>query len=49
MDTRDMTADTTERVRRFPQIPSSQLREVAARQLESAIETSPGRPPLTQP
>ena len=49
MDTRDMTADTTERARRFPQIPSTPLREVAARQLRPAIETSPGRPPLTQP
>jgi NADH dehydrogenase len=49
MDTRDMTADTTERGRRFPHIPSTPLREVAARQLESAIETSVGRPPVTQP
>ena len=49
MDTRDMTADTTERARRFPQVPSTPLREVAARQLRPAAEASPGRPPLTQP
>jgi NADH dehydrogenase len=49
MDTRDMTADTTERERRFPQVPSTPLRDVAARQLRPAAEASPGRPPLTQP
>ena len=49
MDTRDMTADTTERARSFPHIPSTPLRDVAARQLGSVIATSPGRPPLTQP
>jgi uncharacterized protein YbjT (DUF2867 family) len=49
MDTRDMRADAAERARRFPQVPSTPLREVAARQLGPAIETSPGRPPLTQP
>ncbi len=49
MDTRDMTADTTERARRYPQVPSTPLREVAVRQLRPAAEASPGRPPLTQP
>jgi hypothetical protein len=44
-----MTADTTERARRFPHIPSTPLREVAGRQLRPAIETSAGLPPLTQP
>ena len=46
MDTRDMTADTTERARRFPLIPSTPLREVAARQLGAATEVAVGRPPL---
>jgi hypothetical protein len=49
MDTRDMTADTTNRARRFPHIPSAPLREVAARQLRPAPGTSIGRPPVTQP
>ena len=49
MDTRDMTADTTERARRFPHIPSTPLREVAARQLRPAPGASTGRPPVTQP
>jgi uncharacterized protein YbjT (DUF2867 family) len=49
MDTRDMTADTAERARRFPHIPSTPLREVAARQLRPAPGTSIGRPPVTQP
>jgi uncharacterized protein YbjT (DUF2867 family) len=33
MDTRDMTADTTDRSRRFPSIPSTELAEVVMRQL----------------
>jgi uncharacterized protein YbjT (DUF2867 family) len=49
MDTRDMTADTTERARRFPGVPSTPLREVVARQLQPATQVSAGRPPLTQP
>ena len=49
MDTRDMTADTTERARRFPQVRSTPLREVAARMLRPTGELSPGRPPATQP
>jgi uncharacterized protein YbjT (DUF2867 family) len=49
MDTRDMTADTNERTKRFPYVPSTPLREVAARQLQPATEASAGRPPLTQP
>jgi uncharacterized protein YbjT (DUF2867 family) len=48
MDTRVMTADGTERARRFPHVPSTPLREVAARQLQPATETATGRPPLTQ-
>ena len=47
MDTRDMTADSTERQRRFPQVPSTPLREVAARQLQPITEASAGRSPLT--
>ena len=31
-----MTADSTERVKRFPSIPSTALRDVAARQLVDA-------------
>ncbi|MEA2611780.1 MAG: hypothetical protein QOG32_1506 [Chloroflexota bacterium] len=49
MDTHDMTADTTERARRFPLIPATPLREVAVRQLRPALEATAGRPPLTQP
>jgi NADH dehydrogenase len=49
MDTRDMTADTTERARRFPQVPSTPLRDAAARQLRPTTDVSPDRPPLTQP
>jgi hypothetical protein len=49
MDTRDMTADTTERARRFPRIPSTPLREVAVRQLLPATDVLAGRPPVTQP
>ncbi len=49
MDTRDMTADTDERARRFPQVPSTPLRDVAAHQLQPAAEPATGRPPLTQP
>ena len=33
MDRHDMTADATERTRRFPSIPTTRLRDVAARQL----------------
>jgi NADH dehydrogenase len=40
MDTRDMTADTAERARRFPSIASTPLGDVAARRLRSAIEPS---------
>jgi len=36
MDTRDMTADSTERVRRFPSIPATRLRDVALHQLVEA-------------
>ena len=43
MDTRDMTADTTERARRFPHIPSTPLREVAARQLRPRHRGRPRR------
>jgi ketosteroid isomerase-like protein len=49
MDSRDMTADTTDRARRFPDIPSTPLREVSARQLRPAPGRSIGRPPVTQP
>jgi uncharacterized protein YbjT (DUF2867 family) len=49
MDTRDMTADTTERARRFPDVPSTSLRDVAARQLASGIKTPADRPAVTQP
>ena len=49
MDTRDMTADTTERARRYPRIPSTPLRDVAARQFRPAPGVSTGRPPVTQP
>ena len=49
MDTRDMTADTTERARRYPRIPSTPLRDVAAGQLRPAPGVSTGRPPVTQP
>jgi len=49
MDTRDMTADTTERARRFPDVPSTFLGEVARRQLVSAITTPTDRPAVTQP
>ena len=48
MDTRDMTADATERARRFPHVSSTPLREVAVRQLQPATETATGRPPLIQ-
>ena len=40
MDTRDMTAETAERARRFPSIASTPLADVAARQLRSSIEPS---------
>jgi len=40
MDTRDMTADTAQRARRFPGIASTPLADVAARRLRSAIEPS---------
>jgi uncharacterized protein YbjT (DUF2867 family) len=49
MDTHDMSAETAERERRFPLVPSTPLLEVAARQLRPATETAAGRPPLTQP
>ena len=49
MDTRDMTADATERTRRFPHVPSTPLRDVVARQLQPATDASTRRPPLTQP
>ena len=40
MDSRDMTADSTERVARFPSIPATRLRDVALRQLvDGAGET----------
>jgi len=40
MDRRDMTADATERVTRFPSIPATRLRDVALRQLvDGAGET----------
>lgn len=38
MDTRDMTADTTAWARRFPSIPATSLRDVAARQLLVATD-----------
>ncbi len=38
MDTRDMTADPAERMRRFPSIPLTPLREVATRRLVVASE-----------
>ncbi|HEY8818088.1 MAG TPA: hypothetical protein VIM25_04640 [Candidatus Limnocylindrales bacterium] len=40
MDTRDMTADTDERARRFPGVASTPLGDVAARRLGSAIQPS---------
>jgi NADH dehydrogenase len=40
MDSRDMTADTDERARRFPGIASTPLGDVAARRLGSASEPS---------
>jgi len=49
MDTRDMSADTSERARRFPDVPSSPLRAVAARQLASAIKAPTDQPAVTQP
>jgi uncharacterized protein YbjT (DUF2867 family) len=49
MDTHDMSAETTERARRFPLVPFTSLREVAARQLRPTTEATAGRPPLTQP
>lgn len=47
MDTRDMTADPTERVGRFSGIPSTGLLEVATRQLVgiAAGPSLPGRSP----
>jgi uncharacterized protein YbjT (DUF2867 family) len=49
MDSRDMTADPTERRRRFPGIRTTPLREVVARQLPPVVEALAGRPPVTQP
>ena len=49
MDTHDMSTDTTERARRFPLVPVTPLREVAAHQLQPATEVTAGRPPLPQP
>jgi uncharacterized protein YbjT (DUF2867 family) len=43
MDTRDMTADAADRARRFPGIPLTPLREVAARQLEPHAGAVAGR------
>lgn len=43
MDTRDMTADATERARRFPSIPATPLRDVAARQLLVVTEKPASR------
>ncbi|MEO8437133.1 MAG: NAD(P)H-binding protein [Chloroflexota bacterium] len=44
MDTRDMTADATDRARRFPSVPVTRLAEVAARRLpvpRSALADQP--------
>ena len=38
MDTRDMTADATERTRRFPSIPATSLHDIAVRQMLVATE-----------
>ena len=38
MDTRDMTVDPAERMRRFPSIPLTPLRDVAARRLIVAVD-----------
>jgi len=38
MDTRDMTADTTERARRFPSISATSLHDVAVRRMLVATE-----------
>jgi uncharacterized protein YbjT (DUF2867 family) len=49
MDTREMTADPTERARRFPGIPLTPLREVAARQLEPYTGAVASRQNVTAP
>jgi uncharacterized protein YbjT (DUF2867 family) len=45
MDTRDMTADTTERARRFPTVPATSLADVAASQLRGSKEAPLRRVP----
>jgi NADH dehydrogenase len=48
MGSRDMTADSTERVRRFPSIPATRLTDVALRQLvDGAGETRAVTAPMT--
>jgi uncharacterized protein YbjT (DUF2867 family) len=49
MDTRDMTADTTDRARRFPSIPATPLRDVAARQLRARTDERPSVRPSPSP
>ena len=49
MDTRDMTADTMDRARRFPAIASTPLIDVATRQLSVAVERPALRPSSTAP
>jgi uncharacterized protein YbjT (DUF2867 family) len=48
MDSRDMAADTTDRARRFPTIPSTPLIEVARRQLGAAPDGPTLRPSAAQ-
>ena len=48
MDSRDMTADSAERARRFPAIPVTRLRDVALHQLvDGAGETRPMPAPMS--
>jgi uncharacterized protein YbjT (DUF2867 family) len=49
MDTRDMTADTTDRARRFPMIASTPLIDVATRELGVVAELPTLRPSSTAP
>ncbi len=44
MDTRDMTVDPTERMRRFPSLPMTRLRTIAERRLSTARDEPSLRP-----
>jgi uncharacterized protein YbjT (DUF2867 family) len=44
MDSRDMTADTTERAKRFPSIPATRLEDVARSQLVDGTGHTPAMP-----